>query len=952
MKKLLLLVILTLAAYMSQAQMSLLVTGQVTSSSGFSIAGLPVEIGYDSLPGGIFIPPVITHTNNQGFFSDTLASFPGAFVKVTIHDCNGGLLVQHQPIAPGIPVVNFQFNNYCAAQHFQCLATFSSYANPSNPLQFGFNLLQGAVPSTTLLIWSFGDGNSFSANGNPNATHTYANPGVYTVSVLMVDSSRNCSTIYTDSVFASQPVNLNCQANFHVFPLPSPISPLGIYRFNMIVTGSPTARVLLDFGDSTFFSGPINALPTIDHQYLNPGVYHACITVTDTANNCTSNYCHPVAVHPVSPGICHADFQFQYTAGAAPNSVQFHNLSTNSSGHPAHYVWQFGDGSSSNQMSPSHIYTTNGTFAVTLTIIDSLGMCSDTFVDSVYIGPTNQNCQVSYTFSSSPSFGGSIVSFVHATNAQGPLMYAWDFGNGQIVNQDNPVTYLIPGSYRVCLTITSISTGCVATFCDSVFVSNTVINFCNPHFIKTTPSGNAPVTVNFVNTSTGGGGATHYYWNFGDGSTSTFFQGAHTYTANGTYVVTLLMFDSLSHCQNAFYDTVVIGTTPQNCQSFFSMTTNPANPLNISFVNQSTFNSSQNVTYRWSFGDGSPMVTFANPIHNYTAPGTYNVCLTITGPNCSDTYCTTITVGQNQNTFNLNGMISGPTAGIGNNINVYLFEVQSNGSWMPVDTTMAIDTAGFFIYNFSGLASSSYAVLAELTPTSPQGQLFFPTYVGNTVSWNSAILIYLNGATASLPWNINMINFLILPAGGGGTINGNVLRGNLRVASGNMPNVTVQLLDASLSPIRTSRTDAQGQFNFLDLPMGAYFVHIDWPGRPCTPIPVNLMAGQSAANGVNFTMNRGNILTSIQEQFSGNVDKIYPNPVRDQLFAEVNLTADGAYQLEVYSLSGQRVRLETRNLLRGNQRLEIQTQELPSGLYLMRLTDPQGAATQWKVSKQ
>ena len=61
---------------------------------------------------------------------------------------------------------------------------------------------------------------------------------------------------------------------------------------------------------------------------------------------------------------------------------------------------------------------------------------------------------------------------------------------------------------------------------------------------------------------------------------------------------------------------------------------------------------------------------------------------------------------------------------------------------------------------------------------------------------------------------------------------------------------------------------------------------------------------------------------------------------------------DGAYQLEIYSLSGKRVMTETRNLLRGNQRLEIPTQDLSSGLYLMRLTDPQGAATQWKVSKQ
>lgn len=951
MKRLYSLMLLLLTAFCAKAQLQVPVVIQVHSPTGASVASIPLEIAYDSLPGGVFFPTIYAQTDVNGFFTDTIQSINGRLLRVKLQDCNGATLMQAHPVVNSFPFLMFSFNNYCASQQHLCAADFSSTPNAANPMQYGFILNQGSVPPSTRLVWSFGDGNSFTAMGSPIASHTYTNPGIYTVTVSMVDSSRNCNTTYIDSVQAFPPISHNCFAGFQVTNIPNPTTQFGIHRFHMSAQGSPTARVFLDFGDSTSYSGPINTLSFIDHQYLHAGVFHACITITDTANNCSNTYCDVVFVHPPQVGTCHANFTAQYVSTSAARAVQFTNASNTSLPSSPGYLWQFGDGTTSTVMSPAHTYAANGTYVVSLTMTDSNLQCTDTFRDTIYVGPATNNCQASFIYQVFHNSAGANVAFINSTNAQGALSYVWDFGNGMIVHQDNPIIHLSNGAYRVCLTVTSTSTGCVATYCDSLIINTPLVN-CNPSFTKAVPSGNAPVSVSFVNTSTGGNSATQYFWDFGDGTQSFNFQGSHTYTSNGGYLVTLVMFDSLGHCQAAYHDSVVIGNIPQGCQAFFSTTPSSANPNSVSFNNLSTSNAPAGVWYQWNFGDGSPIVAHANPTHTYAAPGTYTVCLTVNSPNCTDTYCMALTVGQVSNTYSLGGIISGPTSGIGNVIKAYLFEVQSNGGWIPTDTVTAIDTAGFFYYTFSNKPSATYAVLAELTTNSPQGTLFFPTYVGNSVSWNSAILIYLNSLTANIPWNINMVDFLTLPAGGGGTINGNVLRGNLRVASGNMPNVTVQLLNANLSPIRTSRTDAQGQFNFLDLPMGSYFVHIDYPGRPCTPVAVNLMAGQTTASGINFTMNRGNILTSVQEAFAGSIDKVYPNPVRDQLYAEINLMNDGAYQLEIYSLSGKRVMTETRNLLRGNQRLEIPTQDLSSGLYLMRLTDPQGAATQWKVSKQ
>lgn len=50
-------------------------------------------------------------------------------------------------------------------------------------------------------------------------------------------------------------------------------------------------------------------------------------------------------------------------------------------------------------------------------------------------------------------------------------------------------------------------------------------------------------------------------------------------------------------------------------------------------------------TWSWDFGDGSPRVSMQSPYHTFAQKGTYNVCLTVSNENSSNTVCRTITLG-------------------------------------------------------------------------------------------------------------------------------------------------------------------------------------------------------------------------------------------------------------------------------------------------------------------
>lgn len=146
-------------------------------------------------------------------------------------------------------------------------------------------------------------------------------------------------------------------------------------------------------------------------------------------------------------------------------------------------------------------------------------------------------------------------------------------------------------------------------------------------FITDVTSGCFPLTVQFTNYSVGG---TQYFWDFGDGKTSTLRNPKHVYTDAGTYVAMLTVPGPDG--KDAVY-TATISVYPHPTANFtFAPSTVyvPGDPLRC-------YNMSVGArTYLWNFGDGQTS-QFENPEHSYAAQGVYNLSLTVTNQyGCKD----------------------------------------------------------------------------------------------------------------------------------------------------------------------------------------------------------------------------------------------------------------------------------------------------------------------------
>lgn len=164
-----------------------------------------------------------------------------------------------------------------------CNAYFTATTNSNGVASFNNQStpLNGAITFS----WSFGD-NNFSNAVNPS--HTYANAGVYTVTLNLFDTTTNCSSSYTDSINVQIGTPNQCNASFTKVKDSSVA--FGVVLYN---TSSNFGSHFYswNFGDGITGSGR-----TPIHQYQNFGSYVVCLTITDSILNCTSTYCDTVGM--------------------------------------------------------------------------------------------------------------------------------------------------------------------------------------------------------------------------------------------------------------------------------------------------------------------------------------------------------------------------------------------------------------------------------------------------------------------------------------------------------------------------------------------------------------------------------------------------------------------------------------------------------------------------------
>ncbi|RQO30540.1 hypothetical protein DBR32_13330 [Taibaiella sp. KBW10] len=319
--------------------------------------------------------------------------------------------------------------------------------------------------------------------------------------------------------------------------------------------------------------------------------------------------------------------------GCAPFTVQFQDNSTNATS----WNWNFGDGGSSSAQTPSHTYTTPGTYTVRL-IGSNPDACRTLDTSYTTITVRNDTINANFTYTIQDSCFNPKVQFTNTSTGVngGPISgatFIWDFGDGTTFTGINPPlhTYATVSNFTVKLKMT------LAGACNTPDSVLKTINFSNLYV----NADNIPAATACVNTAIdfplGSSNATSYLWDFGDGTQATTSPVSHTFTTAGTYTIRLVVSNpNTCNKTDTSFTTVTVNPSPTAAFTFSPLVGEPNQPF--FFTNQSSGASS----YLWNFGD-SRTSTETNPSHEYNRTGTYTVCLTATNDfNCSDKICKTL----------------------------------------------------------------------------------------------------------------------------------------------------------------------------------------------------------------------------------------------------------------------------------------------------------------------
>ncbi|MFM2386298.1 MAG: hypothetical protein RL660_1055 [Bacteroidota bacterium] len=227
-------------------------------------------------------------------------------------------------------------------------------------------------------------------------------------------------------------------------------------------------------------------------------------------------------------------------------------------------------------------------------------------------------------------------------NSTNALSYQWDFDNGQTSTAVSPTTtYTQPGTYNVQLIATNPNACTITGSADTTYLTIIVkADTMKADFNLAKLDSCVTFTLGVTNTSSFFGGSfgpsTSWLWNWGDGNTSTSQNpGTHTYSALGTYVVTLTITDT-----NACNGPVTLSKTVTFINNYiagdFAIPDTGCAPFPVAF---SPSTSGIITGFNWYFGDGGTS-TNNSPNHTYSTYGAFTAMLVVSNPNSCNKFDT------------------------------------------------------------------------------------------------------------------------------------------------------------------------------------------------------------------------------------------------------------------------------------------------------------------------
>jgi len=539
------------------------------------------------------IPPAVTggiinlNNYNPGLYKIDWFNANGTFDSTTTALSVSGNLVLNSPEITWDGA--FELNYYSPL-------SIAFTANPTTgdaPLSVQFT--DGSFNAGVLIdsyFWDFGDGSTSTLR---NPAHIYNLPGSYDVFFKIKSGIYADSILKTDLINVTQPLVAEFAADHTRLLRNYPV------HFGDLSLGSPTSWHW-NFGDnqtSTYQN------PT--HNYTQVGFYDVTLTIQKGTKSDTETKQDYIEVY--NPLV--ANFSTNKTQALPNDPIQFTDLSA---GSPDTWKWDFGNGLFSTVQNPVFFYSVPGVYSVELMV--KANWRADSLTKTSYITilpPLVSNFVADTTF----TLINEAIQFTDLSSG-GPNTWKWDFGNGQFSAIQNPIfVYSVPGIYSVELLVKS------GWRADSLTKTNyiTIVEPLTAAFVADTTLALTGESIHFTDLSQGNPDS--WFWDFGNGESSTLQNPEIQYNSPGFYTIKLIV------ANDWFTDTLII-------ENYITV----IEPLITNFMASKTLAFTENAIqftdlsqgnpeiWHWDFGNGQ-VSSLQNPVYTYTFPGVYSISLVV-----------------------------------------------------------------------------------------------------------------------------------------------------------------------------------------------------------------------------------------------------------------------------------------------------------------------------------
>jgi PKD repeat protein len=394
------------------------------------------------------------------------------------------------------------------------------------------------------------------------------------------------------------------------------------------------------------------------HNFTEPGNYQVSLE-TLTEDTCYAKAVKYINVPSNPIDSCWVTYRYKETFNN--DSSVTYEFYPSASDSIAGFLWYVDGELVSEDPELSIQFTEPGSHNVCIKV-ETIAGCEAEYCNEIYINPCEINVGIVYypvdsITENKDSLTYHIYGVTDADNE--PVSWVWRI-EGQVVSTQRAFdhTFTEDGYYPIDVSVSN-EIGCQGQSYDTIVIEG-LVEYCQAGFYYYEVTfedslDNSQVdgrTIQFINTSAGEG--LQYTWNFGDGTSSSEENPAHTYSSTGVYDVSLLIHSYTTNCYDSILMQVKVGTSTDCYAGFYYYEISLGDSIddqlgeNLSYGKTYQFiNTSEGMglSYDWYFGDGVSS-SEENPVHTFSQPGLYDVILTIESANnyCYDTVIKKVSV--------------------------------------------------------------------------------------------------------------------------------------------------------------------------------------------------------------------------------------------------------------------------------------------------------------------